>query len=177
MTVYITLLLVFFILFSDQFTRLEWILFGILLSFMIIFFGLLYYRLATVLNNPTEETELPRTINVRDLMYLRLALTDRDFNANDYNDLLALDRSNNSSNGLTNEELQLIPSYTLNSTATAADADENLCTICLDPMISGEIIRTTPCQHSYHLKCIDKWLLQKAICPMCNHVISFDNAV
>ena len=35
--------------------------------------------------------------------------------------------------------------------------DIDICPICLDSRKSGDIIAILPCEHRYHLKCIEKW--------------------
>ena len=46
---------------------------------------------------------------------------------------------------------------------------EELCTICQDHMISGELVRKlSTCEHEFHRSCIDNWLLQRSVyCPTC----------
>lgn len=44
----------------------------------------------------------------------------------------------------------------------------------MELLVHGEMVRTLPrCGHSYHTKCIDRWLLdsqahQRRRCPLCN---------
>ena len=54
----------------------------------------------------------------------------------------------------------------------ASSEQSFLCVVCLE-MIKckdklGEIVR---CKHTFHLKCIDKWVRVSAICPMCRNVV------
>lgn len=45
----------------------------------------------------------------------------------------------------------------------------SFCTICQENFICGEIIRhlKTPCDHFYHLDCLDQWLESNHKCPLC----------
>ncbi|CAF3731915.1 unnamed protein product [Adineta steineri] len=42
-----------------------------------------------------------------------------------------------------------------------------LCDICLNEYKSDDKLRTIPCLHRFHSKCIDKWLKKNSKCPMC----------
>jgi hypothetical protein len=41
------------------------------------------------------------------------------------------------------------------------------CTICLEDYTAGCTLRRLPCAHSFHSTCIDTWLKQRAVCPIC----------
>mmetsp|Transcript_34108 Transcript_34108/g.49944 ORF Transcript_34108/g.49944 Transcript_34108/m.49944 type:complete len:346 (-) Transcript_34108:9-1046(-) len=43
------------------------------------------------------------------------------------------------------------------------------CAICLESYNVGEKVRTIPCFHTFHTKCIDPWLSTKAECPVCKY--------
>ncbi|CAK9275153.1 unnamed protein product [Sphagnum jensenii] len=46
--------------------------------------------------------------------------------------------------------------------------DEELtCSICLEQVKDGELVRSLPCVHQFHSMCIDQWLKQQATCPVC----------
>lgn len=43
------------------------------------------------------------------------------------------------------------------------------CAICLDDYEVGDQLRCLPCGHTFHAKCIAKWLIERsATCPLCN---------
>ena len=46
------------------------------------------------------------------------------------------------------------------------------CAICLCEFESGDELRTLPCLHMLHRKCVDRWLHQSGSCPICKHNIS-----
>ncbi|MCL7027286.1 hypothetical protein MKW94_026336 [Papaver nudicaule] len=48
-----------------------------------------------------------------------------------------------------------------------APEDELTCSVCLEQVNEGEIIRTLPCLHQFHSNCIDPWLRQQGTCPVC----------
>ena len=41
------------------------------------------------------------------------------------------------------------------------------CSVCLDPLLVGAEMRALPCGHTYHRKCVDKWLIRRRKCPLC----------
>ncbi len=81
-----------------------------------------------------------------------------------YEDLLLLEERN-VRRGLTPEQLAALP------TRSAVKADlQNTCHICLDGFDYGDhVTELEPCEHTYHMECINKWLSQKRTCPICRH--------
>ncbi|KAG0322549.1 hypothetical protein BGZ99_003265 [Dissophora globulifera] len=51
------------------------------------------------------------------------------------------------------------------------DPDEAICAICLGNYTPDETIRFLPCQHHFHLECVDQWLITDKSCPLCKHDI------
>ncbi|KAF9946879.1 hypothetical protein BGZ70_002981 [Mortierella alpina] len=51
------------------------------------------------------------------------------------------------------------------------DPEEATCAICLGDYRPDETIRLLPCQHHFHLECVDQWLLTDKSCPLCKHDI------
>ncbi|KAI3875857.1 hypothetical protein MKX03_023780 [Papaver bracteatum] len=41
------------------------------------------------------------------------------------------------------------------------------CSVCLEQVDVGEIVRSLPCLHQFHANCIDPWLRQQGTCPVC----------
>ncbi|KAI3633273.1 hypothetical protein MIR68_008811 [Amoeboaphelidium protococcarum] len=53
------------------------------------------------------------------------------------------------------------------------------CAICLDDFVVGDKIRyLVNCSHSFHMQCIDPWLLtKKRVCPICKTDVLVDGSV
>jgi len=48
---------------------------------------------------------------------------------------------------------------------------ERKCMVCFEKFKVGEPMRSLPCIHAFHKKCIDKWLGRSKKCPVCNRRI------
>ena len=68
------------------------------------------------------------------------------------------------------EETSINKSETSGSTSCPGEGKE-MCSICMSTFEEGEMVRLLPCQHLYHAECVDKWLFQKNVCPLCQQVI------
>ena len=51
-----------------------------------------------------------------------------------------------------------------------AMSNEN-CSICLNRIEEGQKLAKIECMHLYHLTCLNKWVKQKAQCPLCQCLI------
>ncbi|TYH51744.1 hypothetical protein ES332_D10G299400v1 [Gossypium tomentosum] len=128
---------------------------------------------------------------------LQLALLDQEFNDLDYETLRALDSGNGpSSSSMSDEEINALPVHkykvsapqsndpsmqqasSSNSPQKRQDStnpvsikkgsdDELTCSVCLEQVNAGDLIRSLPCLHQFHANCIDPWLRQQGTCPVC----------
>ncbi|CAN4095841.1 unnamed protein product [Withania somnifera] len=128
---------------------------------------------------------------------LQLALLDREFDDLDYETLRALDSDDVSTTpSMTEEEINALPvhKYKVSGPQSAGSStqltsssgstekkqepanavggtknsdDELTCSVCLEQVNDGELIRSLPCLHQFHANCIDPWLRQRGTCPVC----------
>eukprot|EP00294_Goniomonas_avonlea_P014728 CAMPEP_0114541652 /NCGR_PEP_ID=MMETSP0114-20121206/1417_1 /TAXON_ID=31324 /ORGANISM="Goniomonas sp, Strain m" /LENGTH=162 /DNA_ID=CAMNT_0001725899 /DNA_START=193 /DNA_END=681 /DNA_ORIENTATION=- len=99
-----------------------------------------------------------------DPLHLQLTLMNRDFNANDYEALLALDASVETSLGATQGEIDRLPQYVYDG---GGGKRVHTCSICLEQLEIGQGVRILPCMHQFHDGCVDHWLQMQATCPVC----------
>ncbi|KAG6402117.1 hypothetical protein SASPL_138990 [Salvia splendens] len=129
---------------------------------------------------------------------LQLALLDREFDDLDYETLRALDSDNVPTASMTDEEINALPVHKykvsgpqgVNSSAQQGSSsasvekkqdlpnpqvglktsdDDLTCSVCLEQVTAGELIRSLPCLHQFHVNCIDPWLRQQGTCPVCKY--------
>ena len=108
-----------------------------------------------------------------------LLLSDRDFTADDYETLLRLDERVENRRGASRRDIEALPTHVARGPAGGSEAsaaagklshrnsDVAQCSVCLEDVASGQVMRLLPCAHRFHKDCIDKWLQQKASCPIC----------
>ena len=53
-----------------------------------------------------------------------------------------------------------------------SDSEYNPCSICLCN-IEEKSSKTTICNHTFHLNCIDGWLVNNETCPVCRTVLRY----
>ncbi|XP_052316719.1 RING finger protein 122-like [Oncorhynchus keta] len=46
------------------------------------------------------------------------------------------------------------------------------CAVCLEDFKVKDELGVLPCQHTFHRKCLVKWLEVRCVCPMCNKLIA-----
>ncbi|KAL4289471.1 hypothetical protein GQ457_14G024350 [Hibiscus cannabinus] len=128
---------------------------------------------------------------------LQLALLDQEFDDLDYETLTALDSDNvPSAASMSEEEINSLPVFKYKASAPQRNdspmqpasssnspqkrqdsinpisikkgsEDELTCSVCLEQVNAGDLIRSLPCLHQFHANCIDPWLRQQGTHPVC----------
>ncbi|KAK2663791.1 hypothetical protein Ddye_002365 [Dipteronia dyeriana] len=71
---------------------------------------------------------------------------------------------------MSNEDLKKLPcfEYKVGEAETSRSTSPVDCVICLEIFRVGDKCKSLPnCRHSFHVHCIDSWLLKTPICPIC----------
>lgn len=65
------------------------------------------------------------------------------------------------------------PGFDTKTTPSNSTEDqEEKCCICLDNMRRYQSLKTLPCVHKFHRKCVDHWLRYEHFCPTCRTVVA-----
>jgi Ring finger domain len=109
-----------------------------------------------------------------DRLQLLMEAQHRDFGPDDYERLLALDDDTPTKRlvGARADEISVLPVVEYRARRGGGTDDrEGMegtdCKICLEPFEEGERLRLLPCLHRFHETCADKWLVERAVCPVC----------
>ena len=108
-------------------------------------------------NTPSDERRIDSNDNISfDCVYsIKSSDSERSFN------FLSSPRSNN------RNDMTLI-SISSEDSITSNESEDNLCCICLQDLKESKSLFMSKCQHKFHIKCVKKWLNEKATCPLCN---------
>lgn len=82
---------------------------------------------------------------------------------------LSLGNHGSQSVGMTPEQLNSLPTR---SYCAPVGSSPQSCSICLEEFVTDDGVRTLPCLHIFHLRCVDTWLSTNASCPVCKTIIS-----
>lgn len=64
-------------------------------------------------------------------------------------------------------DIKALPTTVCGTGSALAGMD---CPICLTEFVEGEKVRVLPgCYHSFHVNCIDKWVVSNPSCPSCRY--------
>lgn len=78
------------------------------------------------------------------------------------------DTCEKTNNGLSLDDLQQLPCFEFRGGGGAAAIGTLDCAVCLESFQIGEKCRLLPvCKHSFHVHCVDSWLMMSPICPIC----------
>ena len=89
---------------------------------------------------------------------------------NDDADLLKRDLQRRGTRGAKTSARQTLVSKRSQSSLTTAaslNEEEAMCTICSDTFERNEHMYVTPCNHAFHITCLDDWFKQASVCPIC----------
>jgi len=73
------------------------------------------------------------------------------------------------SNAAGSQDIQALPVHKVDEHTNLGT--QTCCTICIEDFQDGDELKTLPCLHIYHKKCIDSWLARDNSCPVCKHPI------
>ncbi|CAM9201030.1 unnamed protein product, partial [Ectocarpus sp. 6 AP-2014] len=98
-----------------------------------------------------------------------------ELTSEDYQQLLALDDTGGgggAKKGLSPSEIALLPQQTGNGSGPV-----DQCCVCMEDMKPKEKITRLPaCLHTFHSKCISKWLKEKPCCPIDKVAVSVNDS-
>ncbi|KAJ0238344.1 RING-H2 finger protein ATL77 [Hirschfeldia incana] len=78
-------------------------------------------------------------------------------------------RGSEANKGIKKKALKMFPVTKYSPEMNLSGVGEE-CIICLSDFVAGEQVRLLPkCNHGFHVRCIDKWLMQHVTCPKCRH--------
>ncbi|XP_078429591.1 RING/U-box superfamily protein [Wolffia australiana] len=73
--------------------------------------------------------------------------------------------------GLSTASLKKLPFHVIQPAPTGLGGN-SVCTICLQEIQVGDTVRSLPnCSHTFHLDCVDKWLIKQPSCPVCRQTL------
>lgn len=107
-----------------------------------------------------EESLTPAIITAYNLQFEQVGITNNSGydEIHDVHSLVA-------SRGLSGDSLNKLPHHMI---LKGMKAENTFCAICLQDIEVGEVARSLPrCDHTFHLICVDKWLVKNDSCPIC----------
>ncbi|PWA40558.1 Zinc finger, RING/FYVE/PHD-type [Artemisia annua] len=83
------------------------------------------------------------------------------------------------SSPMSEDDIKKLPFYEY-SVDQEDDAEEGKrveCIVCLDGFTDGDTCRMLPnCKHSFHANCVDSWLINTAVCPICRTGVEIERS-
>lgn len=102
--------------------------------------------------------------NLRDdIDYVYIDNVLSSYRLDDYENVLNQSFEETTSSISKNENLEInLDQFTY----TKLNVDE-MCTICLNSLETGELVCRLNCSHTFHFDCVNEWCKYKSQCPMC----------
>ncbi len=84
-----------------------------------------------------------------------------------YEELIALgDRIGEVNRGFSNDQIEKIQVVEYSKSQK-----ENICSICFSEYKLKEKIKKLPCNHLFHINCVDTWMKKEKKCPFCKEEV------
>lgn len=82
-----------------------------------------------------------------------------------------------STGGMSRDLIDRIPKTRFSAASNCdQETDSSCCPVCLQDFGARQFVRALPqCQHIFHVRCIDSWLLRHASCPLCRAGVHIDH--
>ncbi|CAJ2664576.1 unnamed protein product [Trifolium pratense] len=107
-----------------------------------------------------EESLTPAILTAYNLQFEQVGIAN-NAGYDEFHDVHSLAASR----GLSGDSLDKLPHHMI---LKDMKAEDTFCAICLQDIEVGEIARSLPrCDHTFHLICVDKWLVKNDSCPIC----------
>jgi len=71
------------------------------------------------------------------------------------------------SNPAQQTDIAALPTRKLEANGNLNLGEQTKCSVCLEEFGDGDDLKTLPCLHIYHQKCIEQWLCTDNSCPIC----------
>ncbi|XP_051217018.1 RING-H2 finger protein ATL78 [Lolium perenne] len=70
--------------------------------------------------------------------------------------------------GVRRKALRAMPTLVYSAGQALGPSTAPACAICLADLEPGERVRVLPkCNHGFHVRCVDRWLMARSTCPTC----------